>query len=518
MPSVTLANPDDKRNIRKAVPSPANKIINATVARLYVAYPDPNAWTYTNLMGAIVFAFDVGKKSFFFRLVDLTANRGIVWEQELYTDFVYNQERPFFHTFSTDKYLAAFSFADEIEAAVFYKKVMNRERIIKAKTQKQSNTGIFGGGKKSKKGKKRGKIDKAAIGAPTDFRHLGHIGWSAESGFDVQNIDPSWKDLFDRLGQLGVSQELIAKNTGFIKDLIEANGGMPKAPSARPTKAALSTPTVSTVKAKTPPPPPARKKPPPPPPSRTKAKTPPSPPTRSRNVSPSINRNILPPPPPVKVQAAPPPPPIVRPSAFVSAPPPPPPAPPAVRPLTSTHAPPPPPLPPARTTAAPPPPPPPLPPARTQPVSNSAPPPPPPPPPAVSSAPPPPPPPPPPPVSNAPPPPPPPPPPVSNAPPPPPPPPPSLPGGPSATRAVPSPDAGRSNLMAAIRQTGGTVGAGLRSVGEPRSAPVTYDEPEPSSPGGDSNDLAKIIANALISRSSAIQHDSGNIFIMWIED
>ena len=93
------------------------------------------------------------------------------------------------------KYLAAFSFADEIEAAVFYKKVMNRERIIKgmrknllgmqlnrlltiyqslytviAKTQKQSNTGIFGGGKKSKKGKKRGKIDKAAIGAPTDFR------------------------------------------------------------------------------------------------------------------------------------------------------------------------------------------------------------------------------------------------------------------------------------------------------------------------------------------------------------
>ena len=102
--------------------------------------------------------------------------------------------------------------------------------------------------------------------------------------------------------------------------------------------------------------------------------------------------------------------------------------------------------------------------------------------------------------------------------------------------------------MAAIRQTGGTGGAGLRSVktiygiqssilffleikkldiyllcyfqykvGEPRSVPVTHDEPEPNSPGDDSNDLAKIIANALISRSSAIQHDSGNIFIMWIE-
>lgn len=49
------------------------KIYTVTVARLYVAYPNPNQWTYTNIWGAVVFLKD--KKindSFFFRIVDLT--------------------------------------------------------------------------------------------------------------------------------------------------------------------------------------------------------------------------------------------------------------------------------------------------------------------------------------------------------------------------------------------------------------------------------------------------------------
>ncbi len=38
--------------------------------------------------------------------------------------------------------------------------------------------------KKDKKGKKA-RLTKEDIGTPTDFRHVGHIGWDPEKGFDV---------------------------------------------------------------------------------------------------------------------------------------------------------------------------------------------------------------------------------------------------------------------------------------------------------------------------------------------
>lgn len=30
-----------------------------------------------------------------------------------------------------------------------------------------------------------GKLDKTRIGLPSDFRHVGHIGWDPDVGFDV---------------------------------------------------------------------------------------------------------------------------------------------------------------------------------------------------------------------------------------------------------------------------------------------------------------------------------------------
>ena len=39
---------------------------------------------------------------------------------------------------------------------------------------------------KDKTKKKRGKLCKEDIGTPTDFRHVGHVGWDPEKGlFDV---------------------------------------------------------------------------------------------------------------------------------------------------------------------------------------------------------------------------------------------------------------------------------------------------------------------------------------------
>lgn len=72
MPSATLPNPEDKAAIKRAVPATNNKILTATVVRLFVAYPNPKVWSFTGMTGAIVFCQDRSRsQSYFFRLVDL---------------------------------------------------------------------------------------------------------------------------------------------------------------------------------------------------------------------------------------------------------------------------------------------------------------------------------------------------------------------------------------------------------------------------------------------------------------
>ncbi|KAG0277633.1 hypothetical protein BGZ96_002786, partial [Linnemannia gamsii] len=434
MPSVTLHNPEDKAAIKRALPTTSQKIITATVARLYVAYPDPNSWTYSGIMGGL--AFVQTKSTFFFRIVDLMGSRGVIWEQELYENFEYNQERSFFHTFAIDNCLAAFSFADEQEASVFYKKVSNRESLKKSKsspngspsaTPKSRKSGFFGS-KKEKKGTK-GKLDKTQIGLPSNFRHLGHIGWDPNKGFNVQNIDPEWKNLFEQLDKMGVSQEDIQNNAEFVSQFVQSRGGpgitkpAPAAPASRrvaptagghqqtPSTGAVPSAAVMpvikpTVKPPPPPPPASRRAPPPPPPSRQSrvapappaplspappalpsrepvhVAAPPSPEPPRVYAPPTPARDTAPPPPPrpsyappTSHQAPPPPPPPIR-GAYVpavAAPPPPPP------PFHSSGGGPPPPPPPpmggfSHGGAPPPPPPPPM-------MGSGGPPPPPPPPP-----------------------------------------------------------------------------------------------------------------------------------------
>ena len=92
----------DKEIIKRALPKASNKIIDVAIARLYIAYPDPNEWLYTGLAGALVLVDDVVGNTFFLKLVDISGHRGVIWDQELYVNFEYNQDRTFLHTFELD--------------------------------------------------------------------------------------------------------------------------------------------------------------------------------------------------------------------------------------------------------------------------------------------------------------------------------------------------------------------------------------------------------------------------------
>ena len=120
MPSL---NSDDKAKIKRAIPKASNKIVTAAIARLYVAFPEPHKWKFTGLSGAVVLARDTVGETYFLKLVDVVGAGQVLWDQELWKGFQYNQDRVFFHSFEMDGVLGGLSFAEESEAQGFFKKV-----------------------------------------------------------------------------------------------------------------------------------------------------------------------------------------------------------------------------------------------------------------------------------------------------------------------------------------------------------------------------------------------------------
>ncbi|SAM08049.1 hypothetical protein [Absidia glauca] len=215
----TLTLESDKTKVKKAVPT--SKILTAAVVRLYVASPDPRQWTY-GLWGAAALLKDMKKNNaYFIRIIDIEKEEGtILWEQELYADFQFHQDAPFFYTFDTDDYLAGLEFADQEEGEVFYRKLHRR-------------------GTSSNKS-----------GEPEDFTHVSHIGHEREKGFNVHGENDG---LVKELQALGISESEIEHNQDFIQEYLQQHG------SRRSSASSASKP-----KSK------GRRPPPPPPPRRIK--------------------------------------------------------------------------------------------------------------------------------------------------------------------------------------------------------------------------------------------------------
>ncbi|CAG5128912.1 unnamed protein product, partial [Candidula unifasciata] len=366
------------------------------VVQLFLAdQGDRNRWS-KRCCGVACFVKDNSKRSFYIRIYDIKKQQ-MIWEQELYNQFVYKTPREYFHTFEAENYQAALNFASEDEALKFKKTVEGKlqERSKKRQERKKTTTPKQGGRpvgaapqrspqqsapsaqpvthsvdlgrnnnlntstgslKKDKKKDAKKKLTKADIGTPSDFRHVSHVGWDPDKGFDMNNLDQDMQRLFQSVG-IKPEDKVDKEVVDFIYDFVEKHGGIeavkkefgpgsakamppPPPPANRGNAAAVPPPPPSRVVA----PPVSRAAvPPPPPPSR-------GPPMAPRGVAPPPPSRVMPPPPSRTPAMAPPPPPSSMPT------PPPPPPPPA-----ASAASPPPPPPPSGPAAPPPPPPPPLP-------------------------------------------------------------------------------------------------------------------------------------------------------------
>lgn len=211
----------DKEKIKRVIPKASNKIIDATVARLYIAYPDPTEWKYTELLGAIVLVDDLVGHTFFLKLVDILGHRGVIWDQELYVDFEYYQDRKFFHTFEIEDCMVGLLFEDTNDATHFHKRVTGRQKHGSKHTVnnknaialKQSNPSTLG---HSMPGPRGEYMDVNT--AQRSRRAKGVLYYD-----DVP--PPEWRSLYSELEAAGITEDMIANNREFIKDYIAQQGG-----------------------------------------------------------------------------------------------------------------------------------------------------------------------------------------------------------------------------------------------------------------------------------------------------
>ncbi|KAJ0158012.1 Wiskott-Aldrich syndrome -like protein 1, partial [Colletotrichum tanaceti] len=233
MPSVL--SDDDKETVKRFVPKQTNKIQAVAVARLYVAYPNPGRWTTTGIQGAIVLSNDLVGNTYWLKMVDISSgNRGVIWDQEIYDTWSYNQDRTYFHSFEIEECLAGLSFVDEKEAKQFKKKMDEREKNASRATRSTP----FGGAAQPsghKHGLLGGLFGSRHASAPTppdsprsNLPHgrvssLGSINGHKPSEFAVLDaFDPQWRENFgEDLRDKGLTDDFIKENQEFIVEFLK---------------------------------------------------------------------------------------------------------------------------------------------------------------------------------------------------------------------------------------------------------------------------------------------------------
>ncbi|KAF2190451.1 WH1-domain-containing protein, partial [Zopfia rhizophila CBS 207.26] len=293
MPSIL--SDEDKQTVKRTVPKASNKIHAVAVAKLYIAYPDRHRWIYTGLQGAAVLANDLVGNTFWIKLVDVSpANRGVIWDQEIYDTFSYNQDRVFFHTFELEDCLAGLSFSDEKEAKTFKKKMDDREKNAHKNTRNKPFGASMHGSAGTTNGKSHGH---GLLGGLFGHRHStpnhqqpqsiippnvtspsqnSHSNISSTRSSAIDTTDPSWQPLLKELLAMGITEDQIEENADFIKLYIEqrkveekiqadttnerkARAPPPPPPSAPPAKAVSPQNTGTSRRGPPPAPPPARR-------------------------------------------------------------------------------------------------------------------------------------------------------------------------------------------------------------------------------------------------------------------
>lgn len=172
----------------------------------------------------------------------------MVWDQEIYDPFYYNQDRTFFHSFELEDCLAGLSFVDEKEAKQFKKKMDDREKNASKGTKATPFQGsgpqpANGGVTNGKPHHRFGAIGSLLHGQRSSSApHVSQpppqqqsvippreppqpsraqISPTRDRASSLDTVDPSWRGILGELLEMGITEDQIEENSDFIKDYIE---------------------------------------------------------------------------------------------------------------------------------------------------------------------------------------------------------------------------------------------------------------------------------------------------------
>jgi len=145
-------------------------------------------------------------------MIDLSSFK-VLFDEELGVNMLYTKSMPYFHTFEIDSALVGLDFVDEKEAEVFFAKVQSNipkssktadelSALQVRQNAERSRNESFGMNSFVKKiiGQSSRNDNVFEISRPTNVKHLQHIGYDPDKGFDVSNIPAEWKSLFIQAG------------------------------------------------------------------------------------------------------------------------------------------------------------------------------------------------------------------------------------------------------------------------------------------------------------------------------
>ncbi|KAF0990252.1 hypothetical protein HZS_154 [Henneguya salminicola] len=239
-PSILLKTEENEFLFGKMVSNTLKSLCTA-VAQLYLTKsPNHGEWIIKHT-GIVCLTRDATRKSFFIQVFN-PSDALLVWEQELYVDFLFKMANKRFLTFEADvlNCMAALNFSSEAEAKSFsellHSKLLQRKKTkednisVDSKTPKsiffKSKKTMTNISKKLKKNeKKKNILTVSDISSPTSFVHLSHVGFDPNKGFDMNNIPSDWKKLFT---SIGLTDNMLTdiKTSNFIFDYVQNAGGI----------------------------------------------------------------------------------------------------------------------------------------------------------------------------------------------------------------------------------------------------------------------------------------------------
>ncbi|GAB5372588.1 hypothetical protein AAMO2058_001678500 [Amorphochlora amoebiformis] len=216
-PMASLISSAEKTLINEALSKFQRPPLRMTVARLYVSNGEfGGTWHDTGAWGGILLFIDreFEKLPNILRLIDLGAPKKTLFQQELYLTMVYSTPQPDFHTFEIPNgKIVGLRFCDVNEAKGFGSMVQGRlskmmrdqqlsspSHVNAERARKRSLWGGFKRGVGKFFGIKKQEKKIHSVGRPTGFKHVSHIGYDPDKGFDIGSIPESWRRIFKEAG------------------------------------------------------------------------------------------------------------------------------------------------------------------------------------------------------------------------------------------------------------------------------------------------------------------------------